>query len=126
MSSRLSILIGMIMGAAIARLLPHPWNFSPVAAMALFLPERVFEPGTRVYNPHIARWGTVCTIEVIGSRNELLWLQIDYDDSSGGTCNPNEVYLAGEEMRRAYIKTVPKEEQDDDEAHEGDPVWTAH
>ena len=34
--SRYLVLTGLILSAAIARLLPHPWNFTPVAAMALF------------------------------------------------------------------------------------------
>jgi hypothetical protein len=33
---RFFTLVGMIIFAALARLLPHPWNFTPVAAMALF------------------------------------------------------------------------------------------
>jgi len=33
---RLLVLVGMILFAAIARLIPHPWNFTPLAAMALF------------------------------------------------------------------------------------------
>ena len=36
MNFRFSVLVGMIVFAAIARLIPHPWNFTPVAAMALF------------------------------------------------------------------------------------------
>ena len=34
--SRLSVLTGMILAAAVSRLIPHPPNFSPIAAMALF------------------------------------------------------------------------------------------
>jgi hypothetical protein len=33
---RFLTLAGMIVLAAVSRLIPHPWNFSPVAAMALF------------------------------------------------------------------------------------------
>jgi hypothetical protein len=33
---RFLTLSGMILMAALTRLLPHPWNFSPVGAMALF------------------------------------------------------------------------------------------
>ncbi len=33
---RILTLVGMIFSAALIRLLPHPWNFTPVAAMALF------------------------------------------------------------------------------------------
>jgi len=36
MKPRHLILIGMIFGVALLRLIPHPWNFSPVAALALF------------------------------------------------------------------------------------------
>ena len=36
MKPRFWTLVGMIAMAAIARLMPHPWNVSPVAAMALF------------------------------------------------------------------------------------------
>jgi len=34
--SRLSLLTVMILAATAARLIPHPPNFSPIAAMALF------------------------------------------------------------------------------------------
>ena len=33
---RWAVLASMVAGAALLRLLPHPWNFTPVAAMALF------------------------------------------------------------------------------------------
>ena len=33
---RFAVLTGMILFAALARLIPHPWNFTPVAAIALF------------------------------------------------------------------------------------------
>ncbi len=33
---RTLVLVSMIFIAAIARLIPHPWNFTPIAAMALF------------------------------------------------------------------------------------------
>src|SRR5438046_5094346 len=33
---RFLTLAGMIFSAALIRLLPHPWNFTPVAAMGLF------------------------------------------------------------------------------------------
>ena len=34
--TRFAVLAGMILVAAVARLIPHPPNFSPIAAMALF------------------------------------------------------------------------------------------
>jgi len=34
--ARISVLVGMVLFAAVARLLPHPPNFTPIAAMALF------------------------------------------------------------------------------------------
>lgn len=34
--TRLKVLTGMIVGAALFRLLPHPYNFTPIGAMALF------------------------------------------------------------------------------------------
>jgi hypothetical protein len=34
--TRFNVLIGMILIAAVSRLIPHPPNFSPIAAMALF------------------------------------------------------------------------------------------
>jgi Family of unknown function (DUF6580) len=34
--SRLTVLAGMLLAAAVSRLLPHPPNFTPVAALALF------------------------------------------------------------------------------------------
>ena len=36
MNTKSLSLIGLIVFAALLRLLPHPWNFSPIAAMALF------------------------------------------------------------------------------------------
>jgi hypothetical protein len=36
MTPRVGLLIGMIFGAAALRLLPHPPNFDPIAALALF------------------------------------------------------------------------------------------
>ena len=35
-NNRYLILAGMVLAAAAVRLLPHPWNFTPIAAMALF------------------------------------------------------------------------------------------
>jgi len=35
-NSRTLLLISMILIAAFSRLIPHPWNFTPIAAMALF------------------------------------------------------------------------------------------
>lgn len=35
-NNRYVILAGMVLAAAAVRLLPHPWNFTPIAAMALF------------------------------------------------------------------------------------------
>jgi hypothetical protein len=46
-SSRNKILIGMILIAAISRLLPHPYNFTPIGAMALFA-------GTYILNKRLA------------------------------------------------------------------------
>ncbi len=34
--SRLTFILGLIVAAAVARILPHPWNFTPVGAVALF------------------------------------------------------------------------------------------
>lgn len=36
MNTRTGSLIGMILAAALMRILPHPWNFTPITAMALF------------------------------------------------------------------------------------------
>ncbi len=36
LQARLWTVTGMILGAALVRLLPHPWNFTPIGAMALF------------------------------------------------------------------------------------------
>ena len=33
---RYLVLTGMILAAALLRILPHPWNFTPIGAMALF------------------------------------------------------------------------------------------
>jgi len=33
---KLAVIAGMILLAALSRLVPHPWNFSPIEAMALF------------------------------------------------------------------------------------------
>lgn len=35
-NTRYLVLTGIILAAAAARLLPHPWNFTPIGAMALF------------------------------------------------------------------------------------------
>jgi hypothetical protein len=35
-NTRFLVLAGMVFAAAAARLLPHPWNFTPVGAIALF------------------------------------------------------------------------------------------
>ena len=35
-NSRTVLIISMILIAAFTRLIPHPWNFTPIAAMALF------------------------------------------------------------------------------------------
>lgn len=35
-NTRYLVLAGMVLAAAAARLLPHPWNFTPIGAMALF------------------------------------------------------------------------------------------
>jgi len=34
--TRAQVLVGMVLAAALARLLPHPWNFTPIGAIALF------------------------------------------------------------------------------------------
>lgn len=43
-NTRFALILGMILAAAASRIVPHPWNFSPVGAMALFagatLPDR--------------------------------------------------------------------------------------
>nr|BFD59033.1 hypothetical protein CKG001_11400 [Bdellovibrio sp. CKG001]BFD67684.1 hypothetical protein HAGR004_27060 [Bdellovibrio sp. HAGR004] len=36
MNTRLMTLILMVLGAAFSRLIPHPWNFTAIGAMALF------------------------------------------------------------------------------------------
>ena len=36
MKPRAMLLVVMILGAAAMRLLPHPWNFTPIGALALF------------------------------------------------------------------------------------------
>jgi hypothetical protein len=36
MKMRTAVIIGAILLAAVSRTIPHPWNFSPIAAMALF------------------------------------------------------------------------------------------
>jgi len=36
LNTRFWTVAGMILGAALTRLLPHPWNFTPIGAMALF------------------------------------------------------------------------------------------
>lgn len=35
-TSRFGLLAGIVLAAAAARLLPHPWNFTPIGGMALF------------------------------------------------------------------------------------------
>jgi len=36
LNTRFWAVAGMILGMALVRLLPHPWNFTPIGAMALF------------------------------------------------------------------------------------------
>ena len=36
-NARFAFLVGMILAAAASRLIPHPPNFTPIAAMALFI-----------------------------------------------------------------------------------------
>ncbi len=36
LNPRFLTIAGMILAAALSRILPHPWNFSPVGAMAIF------------------------------------------------------------------------------------------
>jgi hypothetical protein len=36
MNSRFFVIAGMILAAAVTRLVPHPWNFTAIGAMALF------------------------------------------------------------------------------------------
>lgn len=35
-TSRFGLVVGIVLAAAAARLLPHPWNFTPIGGMALF------------------------------------------------------------------------------------------
>lgn len=35
-NNRYIVLVGMVLAAAAARILPHPWSFTPIGAMALF------------------------------------------------------------------------------------------
>lgn len=43
--SRFAVLAGMVLMAGVARLIPHPWNVTPVAAMALFAGARFSNKG---------------------------------------------------------------------------------
>jgi hypothetical protein len=68
MKPRLALLIGMIFGAAALRLLPHPPNFEPIGALALF-------GGTHLTN---RRWAFIVPLAamllsdaVIGFHSEL-------------------------------------------------------
>lgn len=36
MTTRMIVLVMMVLGAAFSRIIPHPWNFTAVGAMALF------------------------------------------------------------------------------------------
>ncbi|OVE77141.1 hypothetical protein BVX98_03475 [bacterium F11] len=51
MKPRFAVITLMIVSCALARLIPHPWNFTPVAAMALF-------GGARFSNKFHALWIT--------------------------------------------------------------------
>jgi hypothetical protein len=51
---KLAIIAGMILLAALSRLLPHPWNFSPLEAMALFAGAHIAQRWLGVLVPLIA------------------------------------------------------------------------
>ena len=51
---RTAALTGVILTAALMRLLPHPWNVTPVAAMALFAGARLENPRTAYAIPLLA------------------------------------------------------------------------
>ena len=48
---KLAIVAGMVLLAALSRLLPHPWNFSPLEAMALFAGAHVAQRWVSVLLP---------------------------------------------------------------------------
>jgi hypothetical protein len=54
--NKLVLLTGMILTAALTRLLPHPNNFSPIAAMALFGGAYFGKRSTALLIPLIALW----------------------------------------------------------------------
>lgn len=52
--TRFLVITGMILAAAAARLIPHPPNFTPVAAMALFAGATLSRPGLALLVPFAA------------------------------------------------------------------------
>jgi hypothetical protein len=54
--NKLAILTGIILTAALTRLLPHPMNFSPIAAMALFGGAYFGKRTTALFIPLAALW----------------------------------------------------------------------
>ncbi len=76
---------------------------------------RDFIKGTRIFHPRVEAWGTVVDIQVIGMAHNLIWLTIQYDDDKIGQCHPKEVYLAGDEVRGAYLRDVDEGIEDEDE-----------
>ncbi len=51
---KLGIIAGMILLAALSRLIPHPWNFSPLEAMALFAGAHILRRWVSVLVPLLA------------------------------------------------------------------------
>ncbi len=51
---KLAVIAGMILLAALSRLVPHPWNFSPLEAMALFAGAHIARRWLSVLVPLIA------------------------------------------------------------------------
>jgi len=49
--SRFYVLAGFVLAAAAMRLMPHPWNFTPVAAMALFAGAQISHRGVAFLLP---------------------------------------------------------------------------
>ena len=48
---RLALIVGFILFAAAIRVLPHPWNFTPIGAMAIFSGAKLSKKWTAFFIP---------------------------------------------------------------------------
>lgn len=69
--SRFFILTGIIFSAALSRLVPHPWNVSPIGAMALFGASFFDRKSLAFFVPLLA---LLLSDAIIGFYQNILWV----------------------------------------------------